>query len=69
MPGQRLETKRIRKSLHKNKVTRGVLRVYLENVIRDALTNAKFSERKTVTTMDLIYALKRQGGAPYSFAA
>uniref|UniRef100_A0A6Q2YRU8 Histone H4 n=1 Tax=Esox lucius TaxID=8010 RepID=A0A6Q2YRU8_ESOLU len=37
--------------------TRGVLKVFLENVIRDA----------TVTAMDVVYALKRQGRTLYGF--
>ncbi|KAM8773510.1 histone H4-like [Acanthopagrus schlegelii] len=36
--------------------TRGVLKVFLENVIRDA-----------VTAMDVVYALKRQGRTLYGF--
>ncbi|XP_033630250.1 histone H3, embryonic-like [Asterias rubens] len=41
--------------------TRGVLKVFLENVIRDAVTYCEHSKRKTVTAMDVVYALKRQG--------
>ena len=41
--------------------TRGVLKVFLENVIRDAVTYTKHVMRKTVTAMDVVYALKRQG--------
>ncbi|XP_069461117.1 histone H4 type VIII-like [Ambystoma mexicanum] len=37
--------------------TRGVLKVFLENVIRDAVTHTKHAKRKTVTAMDVIYAL------------
>ena len=39
--------------------TRGVLKVFLENVIRDSVTYTKYARRKTVTTMDVVYALKR----------
>ncbi|XP_055568404.1 histone H3-like [Falco cherrug] len=42
--------------------TRGVLKVFLENVIRDAVTYTEHAKRKTVTAMDVVYALKRQGG-------
>ena len=38
--------------------TRGVLRVFLENVIRDAVTYTDHARRKTVTAMDVVYALK-----------
>ncbi len=47
--------------------TRGVLKVFLENVIRDALTYTEHAERKTVTAMDVVYALKRQGRTLYGF--
>ena len=40
--------------------TRGVLKVFLENVIRDAVTYTEHAKRKTVTAMDVVYALKRQ---------
>jgi hypothetical protein len=42
--------------------TRSVLKVFLENVIRDAVTYTEHARRKTVTAMDVVYALKRQGG-------
>uniref|UniRef100_UPI00398F2D3E histone H4-like n=1 Tax=Pristiophorus japonicus TaxID=55135 RepID=UPI00398F2D3E len=41
--------------------TRGVLKVFLENVIRDVVTYTEHTKRKTVTAMDVVYALKRQG--------
>merc|ERR1712066_288192 len=42
-------------------VTRSVLRVFLENMIRDSVTYTEHARRKTVTVMDILYALKRQG--------
>ncbi|VDM64356.1 unnamed protein product [Angiostrongylus costaricensis] len=48
--------------------TRGVLKVFLENVIRDAVTYCEHAKRKTVTAMDVVYALKRQGRTLYGFA-
>jgi histone H4 len=39
--------------------TRGVLKVFLENVIRDAVTYTEHVKRKNVTAMDVVYALKR----------
>nr|XP_011756523.2 uncharacterized protein LOC105491641 [Macaca nemestrina] len=48
--------------------TRGVLKVFLENVIRDAVTYTEHAKRKTVTAMDVVYALKRQGRTLYGFA-
>uniref|UniRef100_A0A1L8EJD3 Histone H4 n=1 Tax=Haematobia irritans TaxID=7368 RepID=A0A1L8EJD3_HAEIR len=56
-------------------VPRGVLKVtmgrgsdvFLENVIRDAVTYTEHAKRKTVTAMDVVYALKRQGRTLYGF--
>ena len=47
--------------------TRGVLRAFLENVIRDASEYTKCANRKTITAMDVVYALKRQGKTIYGF--
>ncbi|CAL8316556.1 unnamed protein product [Arctogadus glacialis] len=49
--------------------TRGVLKVFLQNVIRhrDAVTYTEHAKRKTVTAMDVVYALKRQGRTLYGF--
>jgi len=47
--------------------TRGVLKVFLENVIRDAVTYTEHARRKTVTAMDVVYALRRQGRTLYGF--
>ncbi|OVA04207.1 Histone H4 [Macleaya cordata] len=46
--------------------TRGVLKIFLENVIRDAVTS-EHARRKIVTAMDVVYALKRQGRTLYGF--
>lgn len=47
--------------------TRSVLRTFLQNIVKDAVTYTDHAHRKTVTTMDVIYALKRQGKALYGF--
>ena len=47
--------------------TRDALRQFLERVLRDATTYTEHSHRKTVTTMDVIYALKRNGSTVYGF--
>jgi histone H3/H4 len=47
--------------------TRGVLKVFLEHVIRDAVTYTEHARRKTVTAMDVVYALKRQGRTLYGY--
>ncbi|CAE7414749.1 unnamed protein product [Symbiodinium natans] len=47
--------------------TRGVLKTFLENVLRDSITYTEHARRKTVTAMDIVYALKRQGRTIYGF--
>ena len=47
--------------------TRTVLRVFLESVIRDSVTYTDHAKRKTVTALDVVYALKRQGRTLYGF--
>ena len=47
--------------------TRGVLKVFLEHVIKDALAYTEHARRKTVTANDVVYALKRQGKTLYGF--
>ena len=47
--------------------TRTVLKTFLENVIRDAVTYTEHARRKTVTALDVVYALKRQGRTLYGF--
>ena len=46
---------------------RGVLKMFLENVIRDSVTYCDHSKRKTVTALDVVYALKRNGKTLYGF--
>ena len=41
--------------------------MFLENVIRDSVTYTEHARRKTVTAMDVVYALKRQGRTPVSY--
>ena len=47
--------------------TRGVLKVFLQNVISDCVTYTEHSCHKTVTAMDVVYALKCQGKTLYGF--
>jgi histone H4 len=47
--------------------TRNVLRTFLENVVRDSVTYTEHAKRKTVTALDVVYALKRQGRTLYGF--
>eukprot|EP00915_Cephaloidophora_sp_WS-2016_P001021 GHVH01001359.1.p1 GENE.GHVH01001359.1~~GHVH01001359.1.p1 ORF type:complete len:104 (+),score=2.01 GHVH01001359.1:117-428(+) len=46
---------------------RTVLKSFLETVIKDAVTYCEHANRKTVTAMDVVYALKRQGRTIYGF--
>ena len=46
---------------------RGVLKVSLENMIRDAVAYTEHAKRKTVTAMNVVYSLKRQGKTLYGF--
>ncbi|XP_078136121.1 LOW QUALITY PROTEIN: histone H4-like [Sander vitreus] len=48
---------------------RGVLKVFLENMIRDAVSNTEHAKRKTVSAVDVVYTLKRQGRTLYGFRA
>lgn len=48
--------------------TRGVLKMFLEHVLRDAVTYTEHARRKTVVVNDVLYALKRQGKTLYGFA-
>jgi len=47
--------------------TRNVLKNFLENIVRDAVTYTEHAKRKTVTALDVVYALKRQGKTIYGF--
>ena len=49
--------------------TRGVLRTFLGNIIKDSVTYTEHARRKTVTALDVVYALKRQGKTLYGFGA
>jgi histone H4 len=47
--------------------TRGVLKVFLESILRDCVTYTEHARRKTVTAMDVVYGLKRQGRTLYGY--
>jgi histone H4 len=47
--------------------TRGILKVFLENVIRDTVTYTEHGKRKTVDPNDVVAALARQGRTLYGF--
>lgn len=45
--------------------TRGVLKIFLEHIVRDAVLYTEHAGRKTVTSMDVVRALKRNGRCLY----
>merc|ERR1712110_1120077 len=47
--------------------TRSVLKSFLETIVKDSVTYCEHARRKTVTAMDVVYALKRQGRTIYGF--
>ena len=47
--------------------TRGILKVFLEQTLRDAFTYVEHARRKTLTAQDVVYALKRRGTLLYGF--
>ncbi|KAG2879250.1 hypothetical protein PC114_g22667 [Phytophthora cactorum] len=47
--------------------TRAVLRVFMANPIRDAVTYTEHAHRKTVTGVDVLFAFKPQGRILYGF--
>jgi histone H4 len=47
--------------------TRAVLKVFVQHLVQDAVVYTEHARRKTVTKMDVLYALKRQGRKPYGF--
>lgn len=48
---------------------RGVLKYFLDSVIKDSITFTEHAKRKTVTAMDVIYSLKRQGKTLYGYGS
>ena len=47
--------------------TRGILKVFLVETLRDAFTYVEHARRKTLTAQDVVYALKRRGTLLYGF--
>ncbi|KAJ3273068.1 hypothetical protein HDV01_004845 [Terramyces sp. JEL0728] len=45
--------------------TRGVMKNFMDNLIKDTIIYTEHAKRKTVTTTDVLYALKRQGKPLY----
>jgi len=57
--------KRIARTVYAD--TRLVIHSFLSGVLKDSITYTKHARRKTVTTSDVVYALKRQGRTIYGF--
>ena len=57
--------KRISRSCYP--ATRNILFHFLDGILTDAICYTKHARRKTVTTTDIVFALKRQGRAIYGF--
>ncbi|KAK3034407.1 hypothetical protein RJ639_033678 [Escallonia herrerae] len=49
--------------------TKVVLKLFLEDVIRNAVVYTEHARRKTVSAMDVVYALKKLGKTLYGFGA
>lgn len=47
--------------------TRGVIKMFLDNLMPDILAYTEHSRRKTVIVSDVVFALKRQGRILYGF--
>ncbi|KAF8229801.1 histone H4-IX protein, partial [Tricholoma matsutake] len=47
--------------------TCGVLKIFHENVIQDSVMYMEHMKQKTVTALDVVYALKRSGHMLYGF--
>jgi histone H4 len=47
--------------------SRNVLKTMLDHVVQDAVTYTEHARRKTVTALDVVYSLKRQGRTIYGF--
>ena len=47
--------------------TRGVLTVFLVNLLRDTMKFTEYARRKTVSALDVVHALKKQGRTLYGF--
>jgi|UniRef100_A0A914DYW8 histone H4 len=46
---------------------RQVLKVFLERIVKDSIAYCEHVHRRTITAMDVVYALKRHGRTLYGF--
>lgn len=63
--GRRGGVKRISGTIYDE--SRNVLKVFLEQAIKDSVIYMENNRRKTVTALDVVHALKRQGRPIYGF--
>jgi histone H4 len=47
---------------------RGILKSFVEGVVRDSVTYTEHGKRTTVTALDVVYALKKRGRMLYGYA-
>jgi histone H4 len=47
--------------------TNGVLKIFLQEILQQAIIYADHAKRSTISVMDVLYALKRQGRSLYGF--
>ena len=47
---------------------RGVLKGFVDQVVRDSVSFTECGKRKTVTALDVVYALKNRGRMLYGYA-
>ena len=47
---------------------RGVLKTFVEGVVRDATAYTEHAKRKTLTALDVVHALKKRGRMLYGYA-
>lgn len=47
--------------------TRGCLKIFLEDILRVATTITEHAKRKTITCLDILYAIRRKGKSLYGF--
>ena len=47
---------------------RGILKGFVEGVVRDSVTYTEHGKRTTVTALDVVYALRKRGRMLYGYA-
>ncbi|MCP4989456.1 MAG: hypothetical protein GY928_26390 [Colwellia sp.] len=47
--------------------SRGLVKAFLQNVVKDAVCYSQYGKRMTVTALDVVYALKKRGTNIYCY--